>query len=90
MRTLSPAEIEREVARILQTQDWPLGSFLPVKNLYESTFGFICATVRGGPEPTVYEGNLFTCNVDSKSLEKLPSRTFETIEEMVRAGWVGD
>jgi len=91
MRMLTEAEVERELGRILQTQDWPLGSCLPVKNLYNSKYGFICATSRGVAEPVVYEGNLLELDgVHANQVSKLPSTVFASIEEMVRAGWVGD
>lgn len=59
-----------------------------MKNLYNTDLGFIVANERGIPQPTVYEENLFTVQVNK--LDDLPKKTFDTIPAMVKAGWVGD
>ena len=83
MRQMTPAEIATEVARIRDTENWPMGDKLPVKRWTgrEYMCGLVysaCAT-SGSPVavPTVYDVGW-------------PPMEFASIEAMVEAGWIGD
>lgn len=98
MRTLTTVEQSREVERIKDVGAWPLGTVLPVKNLYTRDssgiplLGVLRAS-EGVVSPVIYKGaNLFNLRVikldeDLKACEQVK---FEDIEGLVAAGWVGD
>lgn len=91
MRTLTEAEQSEEVTRI--HGPWPGGSaMLFMKNLYTSKLGFMVRRA-GETLPTVYKD----CNflqllkaAEENQVHTLPQEAFDSIESMVRAGWVGD
>jgi hypothetical protein len=80
---MTPDEIAREVARIRDVDNWPMGDRLPVKRWrgseYECGLLYAACATSGSPVPvpTVY--------VDGH-----PYPTYESIEAMVEAGWIGD
>jgi hypothetical protein len=93
MRTLTDAEVAREVALFLETP-WPYGHRCPVKNLYTGRIGTIFRALDSGRIVT----HVFCTNV-FRSIERTPQQLrdegieiqeFESVEAMVRAGWVGD
>lgn len=92
MRTLTPEEQSQEVARICNVQKWPLGAgrkypwILPLKNLHTMQIGFIVSPGEVAV-PKVYNGNVYSL---SSRFEDLPKTEFHSVEEMVKAGWVGD
>lgn len=77
MRLLTLQEVERELTAIT-TRTWPLDPVLPMKNLYRvpPTIGWILRK-EDIIEPNVHaeEGILMT---------------YESLKEMIEAGWVAD
>lgn len=85
MRELTEVEQAREVERI--EGPWPMHSVLPMKNLYTSKIGMLLRW-NGETIMRVYEGMWLT--VEVADFEDLPKIVFESVAEMVKAGWVGD
>jgi len=81
MRTLTDAEITKEVSDIL-TRPWPLGDVLFVKNLYKIFLTGVIHKVDGVVVPTISQ----TPHIEDRD----PCQKFNSLEAMVRAGWVVD
>lgn len=77
MRRLSSEEIRQEQRAILD-RPWPRGRTLPVKNLYDSRKGTIELDRDGLVVPDV---------VTDQTGETV---AYESVLDMVEAGWVGD
>lgn len=87
MRQLSEAEVAHEVAQI-EARDWPWFPFLPVKRL-----GAANDEDRIGVVTDQEPAKVYLCNLSEVSrLQDGDVRTieFESVEDMVRANWVGD
>jgi len=97
-RRLSDKQVAKEARLIEDEEGWPNWPVLPVKNIYrrdtgEQDLGIITAKAGSArPERTVYLTNLLALKTGKlgPQLEGLPSETYASTEEMVRAGWIGD
>lgn len=83
--TLTEEQVEREVADILNQDQWPLWPVLPMTRLGHDEIGIVlCSRMT-----RVYLVNLFSLP-DKEDWSDVPRVDFESVEEMVRHGWVGD
>lgn len=104
MRTLTAEEVRREIEAINNNR-WPAEVVLPVKNLYRESGGpsVRIGVIWRSPssitktEPVVYE-NADIFSVIAQRLvpalllkdPKVKPHKFDSVEEMVKAGWVAD
>lgn len=98
---MSDEEVAEEVRLIDQVEGWPRWPLLPVKNVNrgdadypkDEDVGVILAgdLARHG-HWTIYFKNLweFETGMLGPQLEGVKTKTFDTTEELVRAGWIGD
>lgn len=96
---LTDEQVAEEARFIDLEPGWPLWPLLPVKNIHrgdrdhpeDETHGVLVASGEGGKR-TVWFKNLlnFRSGPLAEQLEGVKSRTFDSTEELVRAGWIGD
>jgi hypothetical protein len=95
-RVLTEDEIKEEASFIESEPLWPLWPVLPMKHIRrgdEDFEGEGCAVmVAGIRPPRVYLKNLYDLKTGplKDQLEGVKYIEFETVEDLVRAGWIGD
>lgn len=105
MRNLTDDEVAHEVAQIENEDQWPRWPWLPMKNIHRFDPDCDFSKQNDGlgmllsPEWMTQADKplqvLFINMLDlGKALEErrtgIPSADFESVEAMVRAGWIGD
>lgn len=96
MRDLSDEEVAEEVRLIGAQQGWPMWPLLPVKNLRRGEPDYPkedeVGVVLANDLTTVWIKNLFDFEEGTigAQLEGVKKVEFDTVEDMVRAGWIGD
>lgn len=84
-----------ERAAILDHRSWPMWPKLPMKKYdvvragHMPQTGFILATDVMEGKFEVYVGNVFA-DYTREEFYSLKTETFETVDDMMLAGWVGD
>ena len=84
-----------ERGRILDWDSWPLGFKLPMKNYGSvkpgqlSKTGFLLASDVAQGKFIVYLGNTFF-SYTVEQLNSLQREVFDSVDEMMAAGWHGD
>lgn len=76
--------------QMIQNPDrWPMGFFLPVKKENPkggfSIVGFMVD--HTGLRNTIFEGNMYTYLEDQKPLKDFPRHEYETVDQLLTAGW---
>lgn len=98
---MDEAQIEEEVGFIERQQIWPMWPLLPVKHVNrgdrdhpkDEEVGIMVGSLTNNIEPTVYLINLYSLKKDvsvGEQLQGVRTLEFESITELVRAGWIGD
>lgn len=77
MRKMTANEVDQETEAILK-RPWPLGRTLPMKNLYDGRLGTI----------SVDDEDLVVPDVSVTQTGE--TAEYQSVREMVEAGWVGD
>lgn len=91
MRTLTDEEVAQEVEMMTNLSNWPLRPVLPLKNLYrradqgDNDLGVMLED----NQTIVYIINMLDLGKPG-ALMNAPREKFDSIEDLVRAGWVGD
>lgn len=99
--TTNEAEIAEEASFIERQQIWPLWPLLPVKNMNrgdadyprDETHGIMVGSLDLDVKPHVYLKNLYDFQPGvsiGEQLQGVRVLEFDSIEELVRAGWIGD
>lgn len=88
---LDPKKVAAEVTAIRDQDNWPMWPVLPVKTVASAKtreYGIILA----GDMTTVWFVNIYELKAGAiaPQLEGRHSITFDSVEEMVTAGWIGD
>lgn len=94
--TLTDAQVAEEMRMIEMEPGWPRWPVLPVKNIRrgekdypdDQEVGILIA----GNLTTVYFKNLWDLQNGAlgPQLEGVPTATYESVEALVRDGWIGD
>jgi hypothetical protein len=98
---MSEEEIADEVRMIDSEMGWPRWPILPVKNVNRGDADYpegedvgvvLAGAVDRDGHWTIYFKNLweFETGTLGPQLEGVKTKTFDTTEELVRAGWIGD
>lgn len=95
---MTDVEVAQEVIMIDAEEAWPRWPLLPVKNIHRGDKGYsgdgvgVIGCNEAGGKRTVYFKNLweFESGRLGPQLEGVESKTFESTEALVRAGWIGD
>jgi len=93
MHQMSDPAVAQEVALISNPDKWPLWPFLPMKRLghvfSREGHGFLHNNRMRGPhtDATIYMGHLSDVDGPIKDRE---TKKYDSIEAMVRDGWVVD
>lgn len=96
MRTLTDDEVVEEAGFIRRESGWPNWPVLPVKHINRGDRDHPededVAIMVAGAGPKVFLVNMLALHSGSlkPQLEGVPVREFETIEDLVRAGWIAD
>ena len=94
-------ELEKETRKMVGKRDdhpWPMKIILPMKRVKEGTWepelGVICPMAQPEDKPfpvhiTVFIANmhLFPRLLQTKGPEKIKKEEFESLDEMIEAGW---
>jgi len=99
--TMREEEVRDEIQMIETDAGWPRWPLLPVKNINRGDEGYpddedVGVILAGALDRhghwTVYFKNLweFKTGMIGEQLEGVKFKTFDSTEELVRAGWIGD
>lgn len=94
-------ELEKETRKMVGKKDknpWPMGVILPMKRMKEGTWepelGVICPMAQQANKSFPVYITVFRCNIymlprllKTKGAEKIPKEEFESLDEMIAAGW---
>jgi hypothetical protein len=92
---LSDEEVAKEVSLIQGEASWPWWPWLPLKSIADLAPGerreLACLF---SPEQadviTIYYLNVWDLAKDPLLVKSAPKESFESVEALVRAGWIGD
>jgi hypothetical protein len=104
MKEITDEDVRREAALIRDVSGWPAYPILPVKNITrefmandftgfiydDSLIGFNPPEADCQTEITVFIGNVFALPDSTEALKTLPREVYASVEDAVRAGWIGD
>lgn len=89
----SEEEIVEEAFFIRMEPGWPLWPILPVKNLLTDEHRDRLGILVSGDLTTVYRMTMFDLKSGvsvAEQIKDVEKIEFDSVEDMVRAGWVGD
>lgn len=92
-RQLDATEVRTEAGKIRNEKLWPLWPVLPLKNIYRrgntGTDLPQLGVLTSGRLTLVYITDMYSAAVPG-CLDTCKKESFASVEDMVRAGWVGD
>lgn len=88
MRFETEAEIAQEAGFIRNVELWPMWPWLPVKNYRNATGGPDVGMMHSSDLHKVYVVSMF--DLKDANLETVPTEVFDSVEDLIKAGWMGD